>query len=195
MKRFGLIALVIVMAIVVTGCGKPPQTQIQQATAALQAAEAAGAPKYAPDSWSRAQQAMDRLKAEVAAQNKQFSLFRNYSRARALAADAIRAANQAASDAQSQQKLATDAAALVADVRRMFDSARGQLAALPRIRDAANLRAVLNGASQQIDRARADLAAGRFDSAMATATQARDSVTRVLRAIEQATGRVPSKKR
>jgi hypothetical protein len=197
MKRYSLIALAVVVAIVMTGCGKPPQTQIQQATSALEAAESAGAQKYAPDSWSRAQQAMDRLKAEVDAQNKRFALFRNFGTARALAADAIRAANQAAADAESQKKLASDAASLVSEVRKMFQSARSRLAALPRIRglDAAGLKATVNAAGQQIDRARADLAAARFDSAMSTATQARDELTKVLRALEQATGMSPSKKR
>jgi hypothetical protein len=144
-----------------------------------------------------AQQAMDRLEAELAAQTKKFGLFRNYGQARTLAEAALKAADQAKAEAQAQKKLGADAETAVADLRRLLQSARNRLAALPRTRglDAAGLRAMLDSAGRQLDRAQADLAAGRFDEAMATASQARGTVSKVLTTIEKATGGAASKKR
>jgi hypothetical protein len=197
MKRLSILVLSLAVALVIAGCSKPPQTIVRQATAALQSAQDAGAQKYAPDAWSRAQQAMDQLKAELAAQGKKFSLFRNYGKARTLADSALSTAEQAKAEALARKQVADDTETAVAESRRLLQSARNRLAALPRIRglDAAGLRAMLNGARQQLDRAQADLTAGRFDSAMAAASQARETVTKVLNAIEKATGRPASKKR
>jgi hypothetical protein len=197
MKRFSIFALSLAVVLIMTGCGKPPETLVQQATAALQAAQEAGAPKYAPDAWAAAQQAMDKLKAELAAQAKKFSLFRNYGQARALAEAALKAADRANSEATTQKKLGGDAETAVAEARRLLQSARNRLAALPRTRglDAAGWRATLDSAGRQLDRAQADLTAGRFDNALAAASQARGAVSKVLTAIEKATGRPASKKR
>ena len=61
--------------------------------------------------------------------------------------------------------------------------------------DTAALRSTLNSAGVQLDQVRANLAAGALDSAMAAASQARDGVTKVLKAIEKATGKPTSPKR
>ncbi len=198
MKRFSLFALLVAAMVIVVGCGKPPETQIQQAKAAYQAAEAAGAPQYAPEAWGRAKQAMDRLNAELDAQGKKSGLLRNYGRARTLADETLRLAKQAATDAgKKKDQLASDAAALIGEAKQLLQSAETRLAALPRVRgvDAAALRATLASARQQIDLAQADLDAGRFDDAQAKGAQARDAITRVLREIERVTGQSPSKKR
>jgi hypothetical protein len=197
MKRIGVLAFSLAVFLLITGCAKPPESLVQQATAALQAAQDAGAPKYAPDAWTTAQQAMDKLKAELAAQARKFSLFRNYGQARALAEAAVKDADQAKAEALAQKKLANDAETAVAEARRLLQSTRNRLAALPRTRglDPSELRASLDSAGRQLDRAQADLTAGRFNGALAAASQARGTVSKVLTAIERATGRPASKKR
>jgi len=197
MGRFRLLAISLIAVLFAAACAKPPDPLVQQAESALQAAQDSGAPKYAPDAWSQAQQAMDQLKAELAAQKKAFSLFRSYASARTLAEAALKAAQKAESEALAGKKLADDAAAAVADLRRLLRSARDRLAALPRTikLDTASLKAMLDSAGRQLDQAQADLSAGRFDGALATAAQARGTVTRVLTEIEKATGRPASKKR
>jgi hypothetical protein len=197
MKRYSVVALCLAVVVVLAGCGKPPNTQIQQATAALQAAQDAGAPKYAPDAWARAQQAMDKLKSEIAAQAKKFSLFRNYGAARTLADAALRTADQAKADALTRKKLAQDADTAVAELGKFLQTARGRLASVTRARglDVNAMKALLAGAGQQLDKARTELGAGRFDSALSAASQGREAVTKVLAAIEKATGRPASKKR
>ncbi len=198
MKRIGLFALVIVLVLGVAGCGKAPEAKLAQATAALQAADAAGAPEYAPDAWSRAKQAVDRMKAEVEAQGKRFALFRGYGKAKSLADEALKLANQALADADAKKRqLGSEATATIAELAKSLESARSQLAKLPRIRglDAAALKSELNAAGKQLDQARNSLAAEAFDKALAVASRAREGITKVLRAIEKATGVPASRKR
>jgi hypothetical protein len=197
MKRFAMLALALVAALAIAGCSKPPDTQLKQATDALAAAETAGAAKYAPDAWNTAKRALDAVKAEVASQAKKFSLIRNYRKAAALADDAIAAAKKAASTAVAQKQIATDAATAVEELTRSLQNARNRLSSLGRVRglDVASLKTLLSNAGKKLDQARTDLAGGKFDSALAAASDGRDTVTNVLRTIEKATGKPASKKR
>jgi uncharacterized membrane protein len=86
---------------------------------------------------------------------------------------------------------------LLAELDDSLQSARRQLAAVPRSRglDAASLRSSLNAAGRQLDQARDNLSAGALDSALAVAAQAREAINGVFRAIERATGLPASRKR
>ncbi len=88
-------SLVLTMTVLAVGCAKPPQQELDSAKAAVTAAEQAEAPKYAPDAWDKAQQAMNAVNAEMEAQNAKFALFRSYTKAKQLVADATNAANAA----------------------------------------------------------------------------------------------------
>lgn len=198
MKRFSLLAFLVVVALVMAGCGKAPDARIEQAAAAFQAAEAAGAAEYAPEAWNRAKQAMDRMKAEVDAQGRRLGFLRNYGKAGALAEEAMRAAKQASEEAdRRKEQLAGEITSLIADVRNMLQSAEARLAAIPRTRglDPAALGSTLDTAGRQLVQAQADLDAGRLDNAMAVASQARDAIAQVFKEIERATGQPPSRKR
>jgi hypothetical protein len=198
MKRLSLLALLIVMATLIAGCGKAPDAQLEQASKALQAAEDAGAPQYAPEAWNRAKETADRMKAELEAQSKRFALFRNYGKVRTLAEQAARLSEQALADANSRKtQLRGEVTAMIAELNASLESARSQISRVPRSKglDAASLRSSLNAAGRQLDLARSNLAAGALDSAMAVAAQARDTINGVLRAIERATGIPASKKR
>lgn len=198
MKRLGLFALLIVMVLAVAGCGKAPDTPLAQATAALQAAEAAGAPQYASDAWNRAKQAVDRMTAEFEAQGKRFALFRNYGKVKALAGEALRMAKQAAADADARKKqLSGEVTSTLAELGKSLEAARNQISRLPRIKglDVGALKSQLNAAGKQLDQARTNLTAGAFDKAMAVASQAREAITKALKAIEKAKGSPPSRKR
>jgi len=198
MRKPSLLALSIVMASIIVGCTKIPDAQLQLATNAQQAAEAAGAPQYAPEAWNRAKEATDRMKAELEAQGKRFGLFRNYGKVRTLAEQAARLSEQALAEANSKKtQLRGEVVALLAELEASLESARSQLARVPRSKglDAASLRSSLNTAGRQLDQARSNLAAGALDSAMAVAAEARANITGVLKAIEKATGLPASRKR
>ena len=200
MRRNSLFALavVVVVALLISGCSKPPESQIQQATAAFQAAEAAGAATFAPEAWNRAKQAMDRLRAELDAQGKKNGLLRSYRQARVLADDAARLSRQAGTEAaRKKEQLASDAAAAIADAKTRLQAAQGRLAALPRGSglDIAALRSTLGQAAQLIAEAEADLGAERLESAGEKASQASELIRRVQEQMERVSGQSPSKKR
>lgn len=198
MKRIVLLAVLAVAALALVGCGKAPDAQVKQATAALQAAEDAGAPRYAPDAWNQAKQAVDQMKAAVDAQAKRFSLFRSYGKAGRLAADALRLSQQALSQAEARKgELAAEVKGAIADLNAQLDAARKRLAGLPRVRglDPGALRSELNAAGGMLVQAQTKLADEEFDSALATAAKAREAITKVLRTIERATGGPASPKR
>jgi hypothetical protein len=198
MKRLIGTAFSIVAAVLLVSCGKPPETDIQQAADALAAAETAGAPEYAPDAWSQAKQSMERLNAELASQDHRFRLLRNFSRARRLAGEVTNSANQAAAEAgRRKAELRTEVAGMIAEVRSSLRSARAQLSALSgsRALNITDLRSKLDRAEGLLNRAQSDMDAEQFDSAMAGAGQAREDVVDVLRAIERVSPRPAVKKR
>jgi hypothetical protein len=198
MKRFLLLTFSIVVTLVVASCARLPGPQTEQAEAALQAAEAAGAQKYAPDAWNTAKQAVDRMNAELAAQDKKFRLFRTFKKARSLAEEATASANQAKVEADKNiAKLRSDVTTMIAELRSTLQSARTQLSGLPSSTavGTASLRSRLNEAGRLLDQAQTELNAEQIDSAMASAGGARENIRAVLRAIEQAEGRPAAKKR
>lgn len=198
MKRFIVLAFPIAVILIVASCARPPGPQTEQAEAALEAAEAAGAQKYAPDAWNKAKQAMERMNAELAAQDKKFSLFRTFKKARTLAEEATTSANQAKVEADKNiAKLRSDVTTMIAELKSTLQSARTQLSRLPSSTavGTANLRSRLNEAGRLLDQAQAELNAEQIDSAMASTGGARENIMSVLRAIEQATERPAAKKR
>ena len=198
MKRLGLLALSIVMAAVIAGCGKPPDAQLQQAAKDLQAAQEAGAAQYAPEAWNRATAAAERMKAEQASQDRRFGLFRSYRQVRTLAAEVSRLAGQALAEANSKKtQLRGELAAMIDELDASMQSARRQLSAVPRSKglDIASLRSSLGAAGRQLDQARSNLGSGAYDSGLAAAARAREAINGVFRAIERATGLPASKKR
>ena len=82
MKRFHVFVAAIVFTVLVSSCAKTPDEQVKQAEAALEAAEEAGAQRYAPDAWRRAKESMERLNAELSVQEEKFRVFRNFKTAK-----------------------------------------------------------------------------------------------------------------
>ena len=198
MKRFRVFAAAIVVAVLAISCAKTPEEQIQQAGAALEAAQAAGARSYAPDAWRRANESMERLNAELSAQEEKFRLFRNFKTARTLADEALAAAEQAKSEAENKKaQLRAETAKMIADVKGSLQSARNQLSGLTAAAalSTASLRSKLDEAERILDKAQLEMDGQRFDSAMASASKARDRIVEVFRAIERAVPRPAVKKR
>lgn len=182
-------------ALLVVGCAKPPDDLVQKAKAALQAAEAAGAPAHAPAAWDRAKQAMARLEAELAKQADKTKFLRRYGPARKLAEQVTSAANQALAETSTKTaQLRAEVSKTIQDLRASLASARSQLSAFARSA-AAELAGRLDTAGRRLDQAQADLDAGRIDAALLAASEAREQITAVLRTVEQQTGRPISKKR
>lgn len=127
--------LVLAVVVLAVGCAKPPQAELDAMKAALQAAEQAEAPKYAVADWDKAQQAVNAANAEVEAQNAKFALFRSYTKAKQLIADATAAAN-AAKDAgvAGKQKAMNEAREAIDAAKASLTAAQEALAALEKCR-------------------------------------------------------------
>lgn len=131
--RLSMLVLSAFVLLALSGCGKAPEEEIQKANVAFDAAKAAEAEQYAPQSYRAA---LDTLNAAMAAKQEQdskFALFRGYGKAKALYIETEAMANKAASDAQAEKERVK---ALVADMlvqaKAALDSASAALAKAPR---------------------------------------------------------------
>ena len=91
----------------------------------MAAADQAEAPKYASAEWDKAKQAESAYNAELEAQQAKFALFRSYTKAKQLIADAQNAAN-AAKDAgiAGKEKAKNEATAAITAVKAAVEQAK-----------------------------------------------------------------------
>ncbi len=116
-------AIALGLAIIVTGCASPPNTDVEAAKASLDPATTALAGQYAAESLKAAQDARAALDAELKVQEGKW--FKSYDRTRELAVAAKAAGDKAAADAIAGKGLA-DAAAIKAkaDAAAAIEKAR-----------------------------------------------------------------------
>jgi len=105
----GFQAIVLGLALTVTGCAAPPAAEVDAAKAAVDTAVTGGADQYAAESLKAAQDARAALDAELAAQDAKW--FKSYDRTRELAVAAKAAGDKAAADALAARQQADAAAA------------------------------------------------------------------------------------
>jgi SWI/SNF-related matrix-associated actin-dependent regulator 1 of chromatin subfamily A len=172
-----LVALLALIA-VVSACSKPPQAQIDAATAALDQAVAADAAEYAPEALAKARASVDAMNAELTAQNEKFALLRSYDSATTLAATAAQAAEEANAAVAIAKQQAEDAAVdSLSAATLSIDTARPLLDTLADCRrkpkgfaaDLEAMRGSLEGLAALVPAIEADLAAENFSSAQAQA--------------------------
>ena len=102
-------AVALGLAITVTGCGSPPNADVDAAKAALDRAAADHADQYAAESLKAAQNARAALDAELKAQEGKW--FKSYDKTKELAVAAKAAGDKAAADAVAGKEKADAAAA------------------------------------------------------------------------------------
>jgi hypothetical protein len=80
MKRNVLLTLVAIVgiALIFTSCAKPPEVEIENAKAAVEAAKAAEADRYVPEEFRALQDSMNVAMTEIENQKSKFGLFRSY---------------------------------------------------------------------------------------------------------------------
>ena len=101
--------IALLLAITVTGCGSPPNPDVDAARAAVDRAAADRAGQYAPGSLKVAQDARAALDAELKAQEGKW--FKSYDKTKELAIAAKAAGDKAAADAVAGKEKADAAAA------------------------------------------------------------------------------------
>jgi hypothetical protein len=118
--RVAALLLALVAALAGAACGDPPDKELQQAQAAIEAARTAGADRFAHDEYVAAQDSLKRANDAVAQ--------RDYRLALNLALDARERAQTAARDATENTKTArTKAERALADAATALSEARARL--------------------------------------------------------------------
>lgn len=188
-KMMSLLPLVFVLVLMV-GCAKPPQTGIDAAVSALDAAKPL-ASEYATGSLQAAEDAQAALQAELKAQQDKFALFRSYKKADELVADLKAKSDKAAADATAGQEQAkNDATAAITAATTALNDATALLEKAPKGKGAAaDLEAMKNdltAAASTITDANTAMSSSNYKDAKAKADAAAASAANVSSQVQAA---------
>jgi hypothetical protein len=179
--------------LVLTGCAKPPEAELQQAKGALEAATTPDVESYAPESLAAARNAMTEVDIELKAQEERMALTRDYEKTKELTAKAEQAAKKAVSDAVAEkQRVREETEALILAVRQSVEEVKAMLDSMPTGKgtaaDIAAIRADVASAEQELASLDASLQEGNYLEAKAKAESlqqiTQDTRTEIERAIE-----------
>jgi len=121
--------------VLVAGCAKPPQVELDKAKAALNTAAEAEAATYAPEAWQAAQDAMNAVNAEMEVQANKFALFRSYKKTKELVVAAETASTEAEQAGRAgKERARQEAQAALDSVRTALTDAQNMLAELEKCR-------------------------------------------------------------
>jgi membrane-associated HD superfamily phosphohydrolase len=125
------VPLLSLLILVVAGCAKPPQTDIDSAKQSID--QAAAVKDYAPQQYQAANEAWNTLQTELQAQDSKFALFRSYKNAKEMAAAAKAAGDKALSDGNAaKEKAKNDCTQMMTDAQTALDDAKALLEKAPK---------------------------------------------------------------
>lgn len=134
-------------ALLMAGCAKPPQEQIEAAEKAVKEAQLRGAATYSADEYAKLEGTLAALKKEVAEQEGRFALVRDYGKAEQLAASAKADGERVTADAAKKKEEAKAAAHQAQQVaQEAVKSTLALVAQAPVGKDRAALEAIKNDA-------------------------------------------------
>ena len=187
----------ITCAVVLTvACSAPPQKEIDQAQQAIDAARAAGAPQYAPDSFAEATAALQQSHDAVTQRDYRLALSRAVD-----ASDRAQEAARAAADNKAKARSQSEAAVSAVNASVMHLQTRVKVAEEIRVpaRELASARATLKESQAALQKARALLAAENYAGAIQAISGLDSQIRSETRVVEAAitlrTARRPVKKR
>jgi len=108
-----ILASLILAALLLTGCAKPPTEQVDAAEKAVKEAQAGGAATYTAEEYAKLEGSLAALRKEIADQDAKFALFRDYGKAEQLAAS-VKADGERVKTEAAKKKEEAKAAALQA---------------------------------------------------------------------------------
>jgi hypothetical protein len=120
-----------VLTLMFTSCAKPPEMEVTNAKAAIEAAKAAEAERYVAPQFKAVTDSLNVALTEIENQNSKFALFRSYKKATATLANTLTLANTVKENAairkeevknQAQQTLA-ETTTLVSEVKELITKA------------------------------------------------------------------------
>lgn len=156
-----------VISMILAGCAKVPQSEVDAAKAALESAKTAEAPVYAVDSYKIAENTVAALDQELIAQEKIGSIKRKYDKAMTLAVDAKTAGEKAALDAtQAKTALKAEVSGMIAAVQALLPEAKDMVEKASKVKgvklDVKALTAEMETGATILIEAQNDLDAGKL---------------------------------
>jgi len=193
MRRVGSFVLTyLALAFLVTACTEPPNTEMDRAQGAIDAARAAGAEQYATTEYAAATAALKSANEAVAAGDYRLAL--NH----ALASHE-RAQNAARDTANTKARMRADADRAVTEIAALVAKGQARIAAAERARPPNRLFAQpaeeLAAASAQLQKAGEAVAAGDYVAANAALDGLKARVDQALAAVDEATRSQSSRRR
>ena len=184
-------SLMAILVLVVAGCAKPPTVEMEAATAAMAEATKAEAEVYAPEAMQSARNAQQAYEEEVKLQEGKFALFRKYDKAKTMVAEAITAAQTAATQAvENKNRIRQEVTTMIGDTRTALTEAQGMLEKAPKGKgstlDLQVMGSDLTAAGTAIDEAQALLDQDKLMDARAKVQAASSTIASVKSSIEQA---------
>ena len=132
-------------AVMLSGCAKPPAEQIDAAEKALKDAQISGAATYSAQEYAKLEASLAAMKKEVADQDGKFALLRDYGKAEQLAASAKADAERVKAEAVKKKEEAKAGALQAQQVAQEAVKAAVELVAgAPVGKDRAALEAIKN---------------------------------------------------
>ncbi len=134
-KRVSLVLLAL-MLLAFVGCSKPPEAEMQAASAAMNAAKVAEAEEYAAGSFRTATDSLNAANAAKTEQDNKFALFRSYSKSKEMFVRAKDLASKAAAEAETEkERVKQEVMALMTQVKTSMDEAAAALEKAPKGKD------------------------------------------------------------
>ncbi len=125
MVRFAKIFTVVLALLIVAGCSKPPEVEMQAANTAIQAAKSAEAEQYVGKAFRAATDSLNAATAAKTEQDAKFVLFRSYGKSKEMFVRAEALAKQVAVDAAAEkERVKNEVTQLLADTKTLLDSAQ-----------------------------------------------------------------------
>jgi len=168
-----------------TACSEPPQKEIASAQAAIDAARAAGAEQYAPESFTSATTALQQSHEAVAQRDYRLALTRAVD-----ASDRAQEAARQAAEGKAALRTQAEAAVSAASAALLQLDARLRAAEAARVpaRELAAARATAKDASGALQEAGTALSVGNYPEAAGAVKGLAERIRTQIESVEQATG-------
>jgi hypothetical protein len=183
-KRISIIVLAGLVLLMLVGCSKPPEAEMQKANATFDQAKAAEAEQYVPDSYRAAMDTLNAAMAMKQEQDSKFALFRSYGKSKALFMKADELAGKAVSDAAAEkERVKAQVSDMLGQAKAAIDSANAALAKAPRGKgskaDIELMKADIGAAQAGYDDAMNDFNAGKYLTARTKVQAVMDKANKV----------------
>ncbi len=198
-KHVSILVISVLAVVLVAGCAKAPQAEVDAAKAALASAKAVEADRYVADVYKSAQDSLNAGTAEITAQNSKFGLARNYKKASALLASATKLAGEAEAQAAARkEEVKAEAATLLNDAKAALVDANKLVRKAPRGKEGRAALEAIRGELKMIeaslDEVPGVIEKGDFKTAHDKAKAALDKTKSIIDELNQAIARKAGKK-